>query len=352
MNEPFPPSVQPHSQFLTIAHAAERLAAGDVVAFPTETVYGLGADAENDTAIERVFALKQRPRDHPLIVHIRGPEAIDYWAHGPLATAYRLAERFWPGPLTLILAKTERVSTKLTADQPSVAIRAPAHPLAQSLLAQYAALTHSGAALAAPSANRFGQLSPTLAAHVHAAFGDHVAVVDGGECGVGVESTILDLGVEPARILRPGMISADELAETLGYAPIWTPLARDDREATNRDATPHVSGQYARHYAPATPTQLVDRESLRRQLHNQAGRRIGLLVYGQREELADELDATDEQQTIFLPASPSAYAQGLYAALHRLDAAAVELIYVLRPPDAPAWVAINDRLQRATTRLS
>jgi L-threonylcarbamoyladenylate synthase len=309
-----------------IAAAAARLAAGDVVAFPTETVYGLGADALNPTAVARIFALKGRPPDHPLIVHIPHPDAIDEWVAQVPAPARWLAERFWPGPLTLILKRSTRVPDAVTGGQDSVGIRCPSHPVAQRLLREFARVGSGG--IAAPSANRFGHVSPTTMAHVHEEFGPGLMVLDGGACEVGLESTIVDLSRGEPVLLRPGGVPRADLARELGG------MLRE------RDpAAPRASGTLAAHYAPRTALVLVRSSELELELAQPAN----VAVLALREPQGD-IRVTS---WITAPSNPARYGHDLYANLRTLDASGAKRIVVEAPPDNPAWEAVNDRLMRA-----
>ncbi|HUP29029.1 MAG TPA: L-threonylcarbamoyladenylate synthase, partial [Usitatibacter sp.] len=222
-----------------IAEGARRLAAGEAIAFPTETVYGLGADATNVEAVRRIFQLKGRPADHPLIVHFADPLQLSAWAAEVPAMARTLADRFWPGPLTMIVPKSPRVPAAVTGGQDTVGLRCPSHPVARELLAEFARI--GSGVVAAPSANRFGHVSPTSSAHVRDEFGTDLFIVEGGDCEVGLESTIVDLSRGVPTLLRPGGISRAELEAALG-------AALHDRDA---DA-PRASGTLAAHYAPRT----------------------------------------------------------------------------------------------------
>jgi L-threonylcarbamoyladenylate synthase len=317
-----------------LAQAVARLRAGELVAFPTETVYGLGADAANPAAAAKIFAAKGRPDDHPLIVHLAATEALARWAKDIPPVAWKLAEAFWPGPLTLILKKQAWVPLTITGGQETLGLRIPAHPLALRLLRAFAAVSEQGG-VAAPSANRFGRISPTTAAHVRAELGERTALIlDGGACPVGIESTILDLSrfaEEGARILRPGDVSAPALAEVLGVMP-------GQREPDA--AAPRVSGSLASHYAPVTPLRLLESAALPDFLARQAadGYRCGALV------LRPQANA---QICRVLPADPVQYARMLYASLRELDEAALDLIVAEMPPTGFTWNAIHDRLRRA-----
>jgi L-threonylcarbamoyladenylate synthase len=230
-----------------VSRAADLLRAGELVAFPTETVYGLGADASNPQAVARIFAAKGRPADHPLIVHLPDTSHLHRWAVDIPEAAHKLAAAFWPGPLTLILKRHPSVSEAITGGQDTVGLRVPNHPLALQLLREF------DGGVAAPSANRFGRVSPTTAAHVREELGDAVALIlDGGPCTVGIESTILDLSGGEARILRPGMLDAEAIAGVLGALPF----------VGGTQNAPRVSGSLEAHYAPQTPLRLVEVKTL------------------------------------------------------------------------------------------
>ncbi|HZH43235.1 MAG TPA: L-threonylcarbamoyladenylate synthase [Lysobacter sp.] len=304
--------------------AVAALRRGEAIGLPTETVYGLAADAENPAAVRRVFALKGRPADHPLIVHLPGADAVDGWARTVPAAARRLMQAFWPGPLTLILPRGPRASDVVTGGQDTVGLRVPAHPLAQTVLQRL------GGGLAAPSANRFGRTSPTTAQHVRDEFGDAVPVVlDGGECDVGIESTIVDCSGERVRVLRPGMITVAALEAVLGEAV----------ESTARADSPRVPGALAAHYAPRTPMRLLPRDALDHTWRSQPDPgAVRVLAVAALPASA---------QGIALPDDARGYAHGLYAALRALDAAGAALLLVERPPEGGEWAAVHDRLGRA-----
>ncbi|MBL8472994.1 MAG: threonylcarbamoyl-AMP synthase [Rhodocyclaceae bacterium] len=312
-----------------IARAVQHLRAGELVAMPTETVYGLAADARNDDAVRKIFAAKGRPADHPLIVHLPHAGAMHEWARDVPEAALALAGKFWPGPLTLILPRARGVSDRVTGGQDSVGLRVPGHPLALALLSAF------GSGLAAPSANRYGRISPTTAAHVQAEFdaGQIAMVLDGGPCSVGLESTILDLTRAEPAILRPGAIRADQIAEILGRAP-GAPSA----------AAPRVPGALAAHYAPRTPLRLCEAEALGDELRaaHAAGSHCAVLL---RSLSAQALAAPSHLRV--MPAAADDYARELYAALREADAAGADLILLELPPRAAAWLAVLDRLQRA-----
>lgn len=296
-----------------IATAARKLAAGELVAFPTETVYGLGADAANPHAVAKIFALKGRPSDHPLIVHFHDPAELPRWVAGVPEMARKLAQRFWPGPLTMILTRSAEVPPAVTGGQSTVGLRCPSHPVAQQLLREFAAI--GSGAVAAPSANRFGHVSPTTAQHVRDEFGDALFILDGGACDVGLESTIVDLSRGVPVLLRPGAITRADIAAVLGAFP-------GERDA----AAPRASGTLAAHYAPTTPVILVDRDTIEAELAR--GASVAVLALGRE-------------------ADPARYGHDLYARLRELDARGARRILVEAPPATPAWEAVNDRLARA-----
>ncbi len=292
---------------LDLAPAVQRLKAGGLVAFPTETVYGLGADARNPLAVRRIFAAKGRPADHPLIVHLPGAAALADWAL-PDPRADQLAARFWPGPLTMILRRRPGVPDEVTGGRDTVGLRVPDHPLALALLAAF------DGGLAAPSANRFGRVSPTTADHVRSELGDAALVLDGGPCRVGLESTIVDLSGPQAAVLRPGAVTAAALEAVLG--PLGAP---------GDTAAP---GTLASHYAPHTALLLSDDPDAEAARQRAQGRTVAVMPAG----------------------DPATHAARLYAELRRLDALGVDLLVAELSDDAGLGVAINDRLRRAATR--
>jgi L-threonylcarbamoyladenylate synthase len=310
-----------------IEHAVSVLRAGGLVAFPTETVYGLGADASNPEALKKVFVAKGRPRDHPLIVHVADAVQLANWAREIPAPARALALRFWPGPLTMILKRASRVNDLVTGGQDTVAVRVPAHRVAQALLRRF------GNGVAAPSANRFGRVSATTAAHVRHEFGAEVdCVLDGGAADVGIESTIIDLSGARPVLLRPGWITARQLEEVLGM-----PLTARDA------AAPRAPGTLPKHYAPQTPLMMMEADlvlelaaSLTRQ-----GKRVAVLARSAQQPLLPGIE------WVAAPQDAAGYAHDLYTNLRRLDEAGCDMILVETPPQDPAWLAINDRLTRA-----
>jgi L-threonylcarbamoyladenylate synthase len=311
---------------VSVREAAQSLAAGDVVAFPTETVYGLGADATNPAAVAKIFALKGRPSEHPLIVHIAGVESIGEWAREVPPAALALAERFWPGPLTMILKKSARVPASVTGGQDTVGLRCPSHRVAQELLREFERV--GSGAIAAPSANKFGHVSPTTAEHVRDEFGGDLFILDGGVCEVGLESTIVDLSRGAPVLLRPGAITRDDIAEVMGGAPL-------DRDAN----APRASGTLEAHYAPRTALVLVTSAALDAEVRNLTN----VAVLAMREPPYTALVTS----WIVAARDPGHYGHDLYANLRKLDASGAKRILVEAPPLAPQWEAVNDRLARA-----
>ncbi|NKI34804.1 threonylcarbamoyl-AMP synthase [Wenzhouxiangella sp. XN79A] len=310
-----------------LERAAGWLREGRLVALPTETVYGLGADASNPDAVRRIFAAKGRPPDHPVIVHLPDAAALDGWAGEVPEAARRLAAAFWPGPLTLVLKRGPQVDDVITGGQQTVGLRVPAHPVAAALLQRF------GGALAAPSANRFGHVSPTTADHVLDEFGDEVkAVIDGGPCTVGLESTIVDLSGERPRLLRPGMIPLADLETVLGH-----PL-----DQAGEGEGPKASGRLPSHYAPRASLAVVAVDALAGAIAR-AMETGSVAVLSRRP--APERDVRVAWQQ--LPDAPADYARELYAAMRRADAAGPACILVEAVPDGPDWQAIRDRLARA-----
>lgn len=312
--------------------AARALEAGSLVAFPTETVYGLGADAENPAAVAAIYAAKGRPQDHPVIVHVAPGAALDYWCADIPSEARQLAEAFWPGPLTMILKRAPNIPDAVSGGQDTVGIRCPSHPVAIRLLQ---AFKGGRGGVAAPSANKFGHVSPTTAQHVRDEFGADpriATVLDGGQSEVGIESTIVDLSRLQSHgpvLLRPGHISAEAIAAVIDRLP-----ARPDV------AAPRASGTLESHYAPHTPVAMQDTATLAATLErlHAAGRKVALIHYSPLPPAHAE---------IALPATPEGFAHALYAALRAMDGAGADLILVEAPPQDGAWLGVNDRLRRA-----
>jgi L-threonylcarbamoyladenylate synthase len=317
-----------------IAAAAELLGCGGLVAFPTETVYGLGANALDAVAVARIFAAKGRPATNPVIVHIADIGQVPLVAATWSDAAARLAERFWPGPLTLVLPKSAAVPDIVTAGGATVAVRVPVHPVALALLRA------AGIPLAAPSANRSTELSPTTAEHVVRSLGGRIdMILDGGPTTGGIESTVLDLTADPPRLLRPGLVTPQQLEAVIG------PIGRSDRSFADASGSEIRSpGMMAKHYAPRAPLELADDDGrLRTGALSRCGERVGWLTWPGVADVSGTV-RTD------MPAGPAEYAARLYAALHELDAAGVDRIVVARPPDGDDWLAIRDRLRRAAEK--
>lgn len=317
-----------------IEAAVDILRRGGLVGLPTETVYGLGTRADDDAAVARIFAAKGRPADHPLIVHVADAQAARFFCDeaGPAATT--LMARHWPGPLTLIVRRRDGVAEAAAAGQSSIGLRCPSHPVAQALLR--AALAVGVPGVAAPSANRFGRISPTLARHVEQEFGDGLTVLDGGPCDVGIESSIVDCTRDPPALLRPGGIGQAAIEATLGCA-----LVEADA------ASPRASGTLPSHYAPRARLRLFDGAALEEALYRSAGPAgsSAVAVYSRRSvppSLRWRPAAVRR-----MPGDARAAAQELFAVLRELDAPGIDQIWVERPPADPAWDGVNDRLRRA-----
>ena len=307
---------------VNLAQAIVLLKSGGVVAIPTETVYGLAADATNDWALRQIYAIKQRPMDNPLIVHIADASQVSDWAAEFSPLAQKLAKAFWPGPFTLVLPAKPHVSLTVRAGQPTVALRVPAHPLALQLLKE------SGLALAAPSANKFTQLSPTTAAHVIAGLGEEIAVLDGGACSVGIESTIVSVQNDDWQLLRLGMISEAIIERAAGKAAMqYSQLIK-------------APGQHALHYSPRTPMRLF---TSRAALIAYASESCAALLIGEGKR--------PNCQAFQLNKSAADVAQQLYDTLHKMDALGMKELLIEAPPTAPEWLAILDRLTRAAASI-
>ena len=314
-----------------IERAAQVLRRGGIVALPTETVYGLAADAENEDAVRKLFAAKGRPADHPVIVHVSGAEAFGDWATDVPDAAHVLARAFWPGPLTLVLKRSARARDIVTGGQETVGLRAPAHPWMRAVLHAF------GSALAAPSANSFGRVSPTTAQHVIDDLGVKPRgkvdlVVDGGACPVGIESTIVDVCSNPPTLLRPGAVTRDQLQHALGR-----------RVADARAQSPRTSGRLEKHYAPHTPLTVMQVDELSALVSKPGGARLALLaplnlLQHCRADVALAIAAAERADE---------YARLLYSSLHRLDASGAQRLIVAAPPGGSPWEAIHDRLRRA-----
>lgn len=334
----------------SIELAVSKLKAGLLVAFPTETVYGLGADASSAAALERLYAVKGRPTSHPVIVHIARVEQLTDWAKDIPPQAYQLAERFWPGPMTLILPKADHVLSQVTGGQDSVGIRIPSHPVALKLLKAFAG------GLAAPSANRFGRLSPTSAQAVEAEFADSpddlAMVLDGGPCDVGIESTIISLLSSQAKILRPGMIDAASVAEVLGAE------AFSSRSSTSTSASAgetRVPGALPSHYAPQTKLTVASSEQLIELVLELNGVEKAAAVFAFDSTIAklrSNLSGLAFDALVVAPEQVDQYARSLYEQLRLFDKLKLDRIFVETVPDGSAWDGVRDRLERASAEVS
>ena len=325
----------------TIARAADALAQGQLIGLPTETVYGLAADADNPSAVAHIFAAKGRPADHPLIVHVadaqghpQGPSAaMAHYAQAVPVFAQQLIEAFWPGPLTLILPCRPGIAQAATGGQATIGLRCPAHPAAQAVLQALKARGVPG--LAAPSANRFGRVSPTTAQHVQDELGADLLVLDGGPCDVGIESTIVDCTRGVPVLLRPGTISREQIAAVCGMQP----LSKEELPAL----TPRASGTLEAHYAPAAKVRLMDAKALQTALDLLGADAAHIAVYA-RSALRTRSSKLVVRR---MPDDASATAQQLFAVLRGFDDQAVKLIWIETPPATPDWEGVSDRLQRA-----
>jgi L-threonylcarbamoyladenylate synthase len=317
---------------LEIETAVQALRDGELVAFPTETVYGLGANAKNPEAVRKIFAAKGRPTTHPVIVHLDSVRFLHHWVREVPQAAAQLAERFWPGPLTMVLPRAYNVHDILTGGQDTVAVRVPVHAMAQQLLTAF------GGGIAAPSANRFGRLSPTRAEHVRDELGDAVRIVlDGGECQIGLESTIVAFDGARVRLLRPGAVTASQLREVVGEILLGADLE-----------SPRVPGSSPSHYSPRTPMTIVPTGQIDAQAAalSEGGRRIAVL--------AQRLPLKAHGYVTWVNAGrrPDQYGHGLYANLRTLDKAACRRILVQEVPADERWDAVRDRLMRAASGVS
>jgi L-threonylcarbamoyladenylate synthase len=315
-----------------IETAVQALRDGELVAFPTETVYGLGANAQNPAAVRKIFEAKGRPTTHPVIVHLDSPRYLHRWVREVPDAATRMAERFWPGPLTMVMPRASNVHDIVTGSQDTVAVRVPSHPMAQQLLTAF------GGGIAAPSANRYGRLSPTRAEHVREELGDSVKVIlDGGECQIGLESTIVSFEGPNVRLLRPGGVTAAQIREVIGELLIGANLQ-----------SPRVPGGTPSHYAPTTPMTIVPAGEIDAHAAalSEGGRRVAVL--------AQRLPLRAHKYVTWINAGrrPEQFGHDLYANLRTLDKAGCQRILVQDVPEGERWDAIRDRLLRAATSVS
>ena len=305
---------------------------------PTETVYGLAADAASADAVAKIFTAKGRPSNHPLIVHVADAAGVDHFAVDVPTFARQLMQAFWPGPLTLILPRRPSVGAETAGGQDSIGVRCPSHPVAQALLQALAAQPVPVWGLAAPSANQFGRVSPTTAQHVLAEFGGDVPVLDGGPCTVGIESTIVDCSRGAPVLLRPGAITRVQVEAVCGQ-----PLQSAQEIADTAGAAPRASGTLESHYAPSATVRLMDARALQTALDVLGADAAHIAVYART-----PLRIASERLVVRrMPADADATAQQLFAALRGFDAQGVKLIWIETPPDAPDWEGVRDRLQRA-----
>ena len=322
----------------SIAQALEALQRGELVGLPTETVYGLAADACNETAVAKIFAAKGRPASHPLIVHVASAEAVPAFAAEVPAFAQRLMAALWPGPLTLILPRRPDVGAAAAGGQSSIGLRCPAHPVALALLKACAAQGMAG--LAAPSANLFGRVSPTTAAHVQSELGRELMVLDGGACEVGIESTIVDCTRGAPVLLRPGQISRAQIEAACG-------LAVRDKDSLQAPA-PRASGTLESHYAPRAKVRLMSAQDIAAKLLALGPHANNLGVWSvQRPGAEDGVGVGAGVVWRAQPSSAAEAAHDLFTVLRDLDARGVQQIWVQQPPDTPEWEGVRDRLQRA-----
>jgi L-threonylcarbamoyladenylate synthase len=318
-----------------IAQAVQVLASGGVVAFPTETVYGLGADAGSDRAVAGIFATKGRPSDHPLIVHVADASAVSQFASQVPAFAHKLMQAFWPGPLTLILPRRPEIAAAAAGGQASIGLRCPAHPVAHALLLACAQAQPPVLGVAGPSANKFGRVSPTTAAHVQSEFGDELLVLDGGPCRVGIESTIVDCTRGVPVLLRPGTLTRDQVEAACGER------LRSPQELEGQ--TPRASGTLESHYAPQARVRLMDAKALQTALDVLGPEAAGIAIYSR------VILQTRSGQVLRrrMPDDAAETARQLFAVLREFDSQGVRLIWVETPPQGPEWEGVRDRLQRA-----
>ena len=323
------------TQPASVQAAAEALARGELLGLPTETVYGLAADADNDAAVAQIFAAKGRPSNHPLIVHVADSTAITRYAKEVPLFAQQLIDAFWPGPLTIIVPRLPQAAVASTGGQDSVGLRCPAHPVAQAVLAACQRLSSPVWGVSAPSANKFGRVSPTTAQHVAAEFGDDLLVLDGGACTVGIESTIVDCTRGVPVLLRPGAITRADIERACGLRP----LSKEELPAH----TPRASGTLLAHYAPNAKVRLMDAKQLQAALDVLGSDARHIALY-HRSPLAS---ASPHILKRSMPSNAVDAARELFGTLRELDAKGVKLIWIESPPDTPEWEGVYDRLQRA-----
>ena len=337
-----------------VEQAVRRLQQGGLVAIPTETVYGLAADASNEQAVQKIFSTKGRPADHPLIVHLAAPSMLDTlgnrsdawfkliapWVRDLPEEAMRLVEAFWPGPLTLVLKKDKHVLSAVTGGQDTIALRSPDHLVAQALLQAF------GGGLAAPSANRFGKVSPTRAADVSAEFSDqaNLLILDGGDCAVGIESTIVDLSSGVPVLLRPGAITPEQIEQETGVRVLQAGVRADSEKIT-----PRVSGSLKAHYAPNTPLRLYAAGAALDCISQYPDTKshVALIVWDSEQMSDPQVLGASHIQQVTIPEQSDLFASRLYRLLRDLDDHSWDLIVMPEPPMGQEWDGVRDRLQRA-----
>lgn len=319
----------------SVQAAAEALQQGKLLGLPTETVYGLAADSDNDAAVAQIFTAKGRPANHPLIVHVASAEAITRYAKQVPVFAQQLIAAFWPGPLTLILPRLPEAAKASTGGQDSVGLRCPSHPVAHAVLMACQQLNPPVWGVSAPSANKFGRVSPTTAQHVATEFGDDLLVLDGGACEVGIESTIVDCTRGVPVLLRPGAITRDDIERACGQRP----LSKEELAAN----TPRASGTLLAHYAPNAKVRLMDAKQLQSALDVLGAEGKNIAVY-HRSALKCAAKAIHLRA---MPQAALATAHELFGALRDFDEIGAKLIWIETPPDTAAWEGVRDRLQRA-----
>lgn len=331
-----------NSQFnQAVELAASTLASGQLVAIPTETVYGLAADAEQDEAVAKIFLAKGRPSDHPLIVHVLGQEQAHFFASDLPVFAKKLMDAFWPGPLTIIVPRQASVAQAAAGGQTSIGLRSPSHPVARQLLEKCLTLGVRG--LAAPSANLFGRVSPTTAAHVRADFDDDLLVLDGGECSVGIESTIVDCTRQQPVLLRPGMISSEQIQSVLEEN-----LQLNSTVAIQGKEAPKASGTLESHYAPLAKVRLFSRIDLENNIDAYAllNKKVPIGIYSTLPKRSIESIIWRE-----MPKDVASCAHELFSVLRDFDNDSVTEIWVEKMPDLPSWAGVNDRIKRAAASV-
>lgn len=330
----------------SIAQAVQALRHADLIGLPTETVYGLAADANNPEAVRKIFARKGRPANHPLIVHVASAGQAQHFARDIPAFAQQLMQAFWPGPLTLIVPRKAEVASETAGGHASVGLRCPSHPVAQALLLACLEGEQPVWGVAAPSANRFGKVSPTSAAHVESEFGDDLLILDGGDCEVGIESTIVDCTREAPVILRPGIIGAAAMSEAIGcvvHDPFALTQHSEPTPLAPAQDQPAAPGTLKAHYAPNAKVRLMDAASIQAGLDVLGAQARHMATYSR----TPMHSASAEVLRLTMPTDPAQVAHELFATLRQLDTQGVALIWIETPPEDASWNGVRDRLSRA-----